>query len=86
MQVVVYSKLGCPFCSLLKMELTKRGIAYHEIDLTDDSLRQEFYEKTGTKTVPQVFLLEDSASLTDLSGRRIGGYSDVKQDWSVFDT
>lgn len=85
MQVVVYSKLGCPFCSLLKMELRNRAIPFSEIDLTDDSLRREFYDKTGTNTVPQVFLLDDAADRTDLSGRRIGGYTEVKQDWSVFD-
>jgi glutaredoxin len=86
MQIVVYSKLGCPFCSLLKMELMKRSLTYTEVDLTDDALRQEFYGKTETNTVPQVFLMEDDASLTDPVGRRLGGYSDVSKDWSVLGT
>jgi glutaredoxin len=85
MRIVVYSKLGCPFCSLIKMELVKRGLTYTEVDLTDDRLRQEFYEKTGANTVPQVFLIEDDASLADPVGCRLGGYSDVSKDWSVLE-
>jgi hypothetical protein len=45
----------------------------------------EFYEKTGTKTVPQVFLMEETTSLMEPSGRRLGGYSDVSKDWTVFE-
>jgi len=86
MQIVVYSKLGCPFCSLLKMELVKRGYTYTEVDLTDDSLRQDFYQKTGTNTVPQVFIMDQDASLTDPVGKRLGGYSDLSKDWSVLES
>ena len=86
MAVVVYSKTGCPFCSLLKMELGKRNIAFTEFDLTDDSLRKEFYDKVGVSTVPQVFLTDGPVSLTEPSGRRIGGYSEVSQDWNVLIT
>lgn len=85
MEIVVYSKAGCPFCSLLKMELAKRGFAYVEYDLTDDSLRQQFYDATGTTTVPQLFLTYDTPSLTSPSGLRIGGWSDVSQNWHLLE-
>lgn len=81
MEIVVYSKDGCPFCSLLKAELRKRGFAYREFDLTDDSVRQEFYANTGTNTVPQLFVADSTVTLTHPSGRRIGGWSEVNGDW-----
>ena len=84
-QIVVYSKSGCPFCSLLKAELKKRGLTYTEYDLTDDSIRSEFYENTGVSSVPQLFLTDEETSLTCPSGRRIGGWTDVSSDWKVFD-
>lgn len=86
MQIVVYSKLGCPFCSLLKMELQKRALPYTEIDLTDSELRRKFYDETGTNTVPQVFLMEDDSDPAIPAGRRLGGYTDVSKDWTVFDS
>lgn len=86
MNVVVYSKLGCPFCSLLKMELGKRGYTYTEFDLTDDALRQAFYAKTGTKSVPQVFLTKEEPSLDNPTGVGLGGYSDISKDWNVLST
>ena len=66
-RIVVYSKAGCPFCSLLKMELDKRDIPYDEIDLSDDSLRADFYARIGASTVPQVFI----------DGQHIGGSDDL---------
>lgn len=80
-QIVVYSKAGCPFCSLLKMELGKRRLTYIEYDLSDDSTRQEFYAQTGTKTVPQLFLTTQETGLTQPSGRRIGGWNEVSSAW-----
>ncbi len=85
MNIVVYSKLGCPFCSLLKMELGKMGRSYTEFDLTDDSIRADFYAKTGTNTVPQVFLTDEEPRLVTPTGRRLGGYSDLSKDWKVLD-
>lgn len=84
-QIVVYSKAGCPFCSLLKMELGKRGLVYTEFDLSDDSTRQEFYAHTGTNTVPQLFLTTQEPGLTQPSGRRIGGWSEVSSAWDVIE-
>ncbi len=85
MEIVIYSKDGCPFCSLLKMELSKRGFSFTEYNLSDDSIRAEFYEKTGTASVPQLFLTAEPTSLTTPSGQRIGGWSDVSADWQVLD-
>ncbi len=83
--IVVYSKAGCPFCSLLKMELGKRGLGYTEYDLSDDSIRAEFYANTGVSTVPQVFLTEEKTSLTQPSGHCIGGWTECSLDWQVLE-
>lgn len=85
MNVVVYSKVGCPFCSLLKMELNKRGIAFDETDLSDDATRQDFYDRVGVNTVPQLFLGDESHTLTNPTGQRIGGWSEVSQQWELFE-
>lgn len=73
MQVVVYSKTVCPYCTQAKAFLKKNEIAYQEINLDDDQERQKFYESVGAgvRSVPQVFL----------DGERIGGYQElIKSD------
>lgn len=80
--LVIYSKDGCPFCSVLKRELRERGYAFVEVDLSDDSLRQEFYANTGVKSVPQVFTYEGLPDLTNPSGLHIGDWSTVSGDWA----
>ena len=87
--VLVYPKDGCPFCSLLKSALRTRRIEYTEFNLSDDSIRAEFYANTGTSTVPQLFLVEGDdnvePTLTVPTGRRIGGWKEVSSDWQVFE-
>lgn len=85
MNIVVFSKSGCPFCSLLKMELGKRGYTYSEVDLTDEVIRKDFYARTGTSTVPQVLLTDGGPSVDNLTGRFVGGYSEVSANWGVLD-
>jgi ribonucleoside-diphosphate reductase beta chain len=81
-QVVVYTKDFCPYCALLKAELTRRDIPFTVVDLTDDKVREEFYANAGVTTVPQLFITSEGYSEKVPSGRRIGGYSDVAADWS----
>jgi glutaredoxin len=79
MRLIVYSKKGCPFCSLLKAELATRRITYEEFDLSDDAVRALFYENSGKKSVPQIYLTEGEATLTSPSGESLGGWSDVSK-------
>lgn len=67
--VVVYSKDYCPYCVKAKNLLTKKGIAFEEIDITNDSKKQEemLAKAEGRRTVPQIFINDKS----------IGGYDDL---------
>jgi glutaredoxin 3 len=85
MRIVIYSKAWCPYCSLLKAELAARGYTYSEFDLSDDSLRQQFYARTGTNSVPQLFISDEPASLTEPSGQHIGGWDAVSRDWEAME-
>jgi glutaredoxin 3 len=48
----------CPYCVRAKQLLDKKGLSYHEIDVTNNSeMRQELVNMTGGRqTVPQIFL------------------------------
>lgn len=84
-RIVVYSKEGCPFCSLLKNELRKRSLTYEEVDLSDDSERQLFYERVGVRTVPQLYLADENHTLEEPTGTRIGGWTEVSRDWKALE-
>ncbi len=63
--VEVYSKEQCPFCERAKSLLQSKGIAYQEIDITDDEARTiEMMQRSQQRTVPQIFIDNEA----------IGGY------------
>ena len=67
-RVELYTTPSCPFCVRAKRLLAERQIAYTEIDLSeDDDLRAEIMERTGRRTVPQIFI----------DGRSIGGFEEL---------
>ena len=68
--MVVYTLNYCPYCYRVKELLKKKGIAFEEIDFTDDDrLREEIAKKSGQETAPQVFV----------NGKPIGGYAEVRR-------
>jgi len=68
MNVTVYSKTICPYCTQAKQYLEKKGIVYQEINLDDDNERQAFYDKyPGVRSVPQIFF----------GDTRIGGFLEL---------
>ena len=67
-EVEIYTKDWCPFCSRAKAFLDRREIPYTEIDVTTDRVREsEMRERSGRRTVPQIFI----------SGKGIGGSDDL---------
>jgi glutaredoxin 3 len=67
--VVVYTKVPCPFCTNAKALLHSKRVVFEEIDVTDNpSLRDEVIQRSGMRTVPQVFI----------DGESIGGFDNLK--------
>ena len=64
----LYTTASCPFCIRAKRLLEARGIPFEEIDVgDDDALREEIMQRTGRRTVPQIFIDE----------RSIGGFEEL---------
>ena len=57
-KVLMYSTAVCPYCVRAEQLLRNRGVVEIEkarVDL-DPELRSEMMEKTGRRTVPQIFI------------------------------
>jgi glutaredoxin 3 len=66
--VRIYTTRVCSYCIAAKRLLGARGVAYEEIDVTnDEGKRAWLVEKTGRRTVPQIFV----------GGEAIGGYQEL---------
>lgn len=67
--VEVYTTNYCPYCVRAKDLLTRKGVAFKEIDVTgDDEARVALVQKSGgRRTVPQIFI----------NGESMGGYDDI---------
>lgn len=67
-KVRLYTTTYCGYCRSAKALLDRKGVAYQEIDVTDDDAqREELVRITGQRTVPQIFIGE----------QHIGGFSDL---------
>jgi len=67
-RVKLYTTSSCPFCIRAKRLLEARGIPFEEIDVgNDDVLREDIIQRTGRRTVPQIFIDEHS----------IGGFEEL---------
>jgi glutaredoxin 3 len=67
-RVELYTTPSCPFCVRAKRLLAERHIGYTEIDVSeDDDLRADVMQRTGRRTVPQIFI----------DGRSIGGFEEL---------
>ena len=66
--VEIYTKSWCPFCARAKSHLDSKGVGYHEIDVTDDMVRErEMVKRSERHTVPQIFI----------DGLHLGGSDDL---------
>jgi glutaredoxin 3 len=57
-EVEIYTTLFCPYCSMAKALLKRKGVAYNEINVTANRARRsEMIERAnGRMTVPQIFI------------------------------
>jgi len=68
-RVLMYSTAVCPFCIRAEQLLRARGVAEIEkvrIDL-DPAQRDEMMQKTGRRTVPQIYI----------GATHVGGFDDL---------
>jgi glutaredoxin 3 len=64
--VKIYTTPYCPYCVRAKRLLERKGVRYEEIDVAgDDQARADLAEKTGRRTVPQIFIGEHHVGGSD---------------------
>ncbi|MDY0268676.1 glutaredoxin 3 [Trichloromonas sp.] len=55
--VEIYTKSHCPYCWRAKELLRIKGVAFREIDISDDPEKAlEMHQRSGRQTVPQIFV------------------------------
>lgn len=67
--ITMYATAVCPFCVQAERLLRSRGVAAIDkirVDL-DPSRRQEMMQRTGRRTVPQIYI----------GDQHVGGYDDL---------
>lgn len=66
--VIMYTTAVCPFCVNAKKLLAQKGVEVEEIRVdTQPQLRQEMMDKSGQRTVPQIWIGE----------HHVGGFTDL---------
>lgn len=66
--VTIYTTPWCGYCARAKALLTRKGVAFTEIDVeARRELREQMIARSGRRTVPQVFIGE----------RHVGGSDDL---------
>ena len=66
--VVMYRTRFCPYCMRAAELLRRKGVAFREVDVSDDpDTRERLVEQTGQYTVPQIFI----------NGVSVGGFDDI---------
>ncbi|MCC5910764.1 MAG: glutaredoxin 3 [Clostridiaceae bacterium] len=57
MDVTIYTKGFCPYCKRAIALLQSKNVAFNEMDVTkDEETFQQIKMKTGSDTVPQIFI------------------------------
>ena len=68
-KIVMYTTQWCGYCSAARQLLTRKGQRWDEIDVEGDPQRRaEMIERSGRRTVPQIWIGE----------RHVGGFDDLK--------
>jgi glutaredoxin 3 len=66
----MYTTKWCPFCVMAKRLLAAKGVSVEEVAVdTDPTRRLEMMQRTGRRTVPQIFIGE----------RHVGGFEEIAE-------
>ncbi len=64
--VTIYVTPWCPYCVRAKGLLKRKGVAFTEVDVSDDPARRAWLvQATGQRTVPQIFINDRSVGGCD---------------------
>ena len=68
-KIEIYTTPTCPYCKAAKALLTRKGVSYHETDVSrDPQIRVAMTQRAGgRRTVPQIFI----------NGQHVGGSDDL---------
>lgn len=67
--VTMYCTATCPYCSHAELLLKSKGVEVHKIRVDlDAAQRVALMEKTGRRTVPQVYI----------GSRHVGGFEELR--------
>ena len=68
--ILIYSKHVCAYCVAAKSLLRGKGVTYREINVDEDPAElRRMVERTGRRTVPQIFIGE----------RHVGGFDELAE-------
>ena len=75
-KIIMYTKDYCPYCHAAKDLLNSKNLVFEEIAIDgNESLRDEMIQRSGRRTVPQIFIGDhhvggfDDLSAADRSGK-----------------
>ncbi len=55
--VTIYTRPGCPYCTRARDLLTRKGVEFNEINAgATPQLRAEMQQRSGRNTFPQIFV------------------------------
>ena len=68
-EIVMYSSGWCPYCDRARGLLERKGVAFREIKVDEDSAQRDIMLKRsgGRRSVPQIFI----------GDRYVGGFDDL---------
>lgn len=66
-EVVMYTAGWCGYCARARALLERKGVAFREIDAEDPEERRQMIERSGQRSVPQIFI----------GPRHVGGYEEL---------
>lgn len=67
-EILIYTANLCPYCTMAKRLLDKKGVSYTEINVdAEPGMREKMMQLTKRRTVPQIYIGE----------RHIGGFDDM---------
>ena len=70
-RILLYTTPYCGYCRAAKRLLTSKGLAFSEIDVSEDPTKREemISRAMGMRTVPQIFI----------HGCHVGGYDELAE-------